>query len=303
MSGFVLNKKVGDTNDGWNHRKSYCRVYSPNDFEFEISIENLLYILENSSSIKGKGIEEEMIFAWDGKDIFLMPVTSPDYQEIQKYSETINANNYIKSKELKIGSTYLSKQNEKFVYMGKFDFWDNDYIYDTKKYELKNKGKRFYFINVDNINKDDKNWRYNYFDIYKSISNKFIQVIDENCHEQYAELFERLECNPAYSPIDDSKDEWINYSFQEFEKVFNDKLKERYSTMHIFDKNKTDLCINRSYDDTYYYNIQERSRIYSRSYDSKRIIVGKSAEEVFNNLQPKYKKIYLRNGKFCRRVN
>lgn len=30
------------------------------DFEFEITIENLLYILENANPIKGKGLEGEL---------------------------------------------------------------------------------------------------------------------------------------------------------------------------------------------------------------------------------------------------
>lgn len=54
VSGFVLNKKVGDYKDGWNHRQAYTRVYDPRGFEFEITIENLLYILENTNSIKEK---------------------------------------------------------------------------------------------------------------------------------------------------------------------------------------------------------------------------------------------------------
>ena len=59
--GFVLNKHAGGVENswGWNARKSYCRVYDPRGFEFEITIENLLYILENCSSIKGKGLEGE----------------------------------------------------------------------------------------------------------------------------------------------------------------------------------------------------------------------------------------------------
>jgi hypothetical protein len=65
-SGFVLNKKVGDYVSDWNHRQAYVRVYDPRDFEFEITIENLLYILENASSIKGKGLEGEFTYGWDG---------------------------------------------------------------------------------------------------------------------------------------------------------------------------------------------------------------------------------------------
>ena len=55
--GFVLNKKVGDYDSGWNHRHAYCRIYDPRGFEFEITFENLLYILENTNSIVGKGLE------------------------------------------------------------------------------------------------------------------------------------------------------------------------------------------------------------------------------------------------------
>ena len=59
--GFVLNKHTGGVENswGWNARKSYCRIYDPRGFEFEITIENLLYILENTSCIKGKGVECE----------------------------------------------------------------------------------------------------------------------------------------------------------------------------------------------------------------------------------------------------
>ena len=83
-SGFVLNKKVGDYKSDWNHRKAYCRVYDPRNYEFEITIENLLYILENSNSIKGKGLEGEFVYGWSGKDLILIPTSSPDYKELMK---------------------------------------------------------------------------------------------------------------------------------------------------------------------------------------------------------------------------
>lgn len=67
ISGFVLNKSVGGYSYRWgDFRQSYVRVYDPRGFEFEITIPNLLYILEYTSSIKGKGLEGEFIYAWDG---------------------------------------------------------------------------------------------------------------------------------------------------------------------------------------------------------------------------------------------
>lgn len=85
--GFVLNKKAGDYSTGWDHRHAYCRVYDPRGFEFEITIENLLYILENANCIKGKGLEGEFIYGWDGKDLVLMPVESPDYKQISEFNK------------------------------------------------------------------------------------------------------------------------------------------------------------------------------------------------------------------------
>jgi len=120
-SGFVLNKKVGDYDSGWSHRQAYTRVYDPRGFEFEITIENLLYILENANSIKGKGLEGEFVFGWDGKNLLLIPVESPDYKELTQYSEMIFQKNYVKAKDLKLGATYKTKSNEEYIYMGRFD--------------------------------------------------------------------------------------------------------------------------------------------------------------------------------------
>lgn len=90
--GFVLNKPAGgrEYSNEWDVRKSYCRVYDPRDFEFEITIENLLYILANCSCVKGKGLEGKFVYGWDGKELILMPVDSPDYKEISAFSDKIN---------------------------------------------------------------------------------------------------------------------------------------------------------------------------------------------------------------------
>ncbi len=83
-SGFVLNKKVGGYDTGWNHRQTYTRVYDPRGFEFEIVIPNLLYILENTSCIKGKGLEDE-------HDILLY-TQAIDLKAIITYLESENGN-------------------------------------------------------------------------------------------------------------------------------------------------------------------------------------------------------------------
>ena len=79
------------------------RVYDPRGFEFEITIENLLYILENANSIKGKGLEGEFVYGWDGKELVLIPTDSPDYQEINSFNKILHEKNTLSQKNLYLG--------------------------------------------------------------------------------------------------------------------------------------------------------------------------------------------------------
>lgn len=141
--GFALNKKVGDYSSDWGHRQAYVRVYDPRDFEFEITVENLLYILEHCSSIKGKGLEGEFVYSWDGKDIVLLPVGTVDYKECKARTEVIQAGDFLKPSELVVGKTYETAKGEKFAYLGKHDYIDycgwyvrEDNVKVTKKFYL-----------------------------------------------------------------------------------------------------------------------------------------------------------------------
>jgi len=69
MEGFILNKKAGGYNYSWNQRQTYCRVFHPLGFEFEIGIENLLFVLEHCDCHKGKKIQGELTMGWDGYSI------------------------------------------------------------------------------------------------------------------------------------------------------------------------------------------------------------------------------------------
>lgn len=262
-SGFVLNKKVGDYSSGWNHRYSYCRVYDPRNFEFEITIENLLYILENANSIKGKGLEGEFVYGWDGKDLVLVPVESPDYKQISKYSDIIHNNESIKAKNLIIGATYLTKNNKERIYMGKYDYYSYGYRwlengeYKTSK-NLKNipvenghgyswykhqipyecidylYGKYFWFaykdydydyIGGERVYRDTYTWR---FEQYKSMSaNKFIICADDKCTTDYSDIYEAMIRTNSFSPRDYDNVKYVPYTFEEF-KEFAEKTEDKY---------------------------------------------------------------------------
>lgn len=304
--GFVLNKKAGDYSTGWDHRHAYCRVYDPRGFEFEITIENLLYILENANCIKGKGLEGEFVYGWDGKDLVLMPVESPDYKEISEFNKIVHNNECIKAKDLIIGATYLTKDNENWIYMGKFDVYDRYGAWE-------NKGKHFWF------------WKSSYFEHYRSIpKNKFIKCVDDKCNEKYANIFDKLEGNPEYSPYDNSKDEYKYFTLDEFKNDHadywrrNQFISEYYikGNKCVFDfcKQNNDLyiirkeqrlnnCWNSYIDDVEVTDIfpttskMVKSNRYPYNDIEEKHMIPVSIEQIFETMKPMYIQKYLANGR------
>lgn len=329
IEGFVLNKHAGGVENswGWNARKSYCRVYDPRGFEFEISIENLLYILENATSTKGKGLEGEFIYGWDGKDLVLMPIESPDYKSIIEYNNIVHSNSYIKAKDLKIGATYLDKNNCEFIYMGRFDRYCKCYKKAGKWFESKYKMERYcenHDIEPDDPNRyynrynpdevstipyekchvfyyEYKNWNGHYdcgFVWHKSISNKFIGCKTEECISNYADLFYLLEGNTNYSPIDDSKDEKIYYTFEEFSnKEFSWHGTYVYSDLF----NSIEVA---KIDEGYIIKENELANklgfkiVRKNQWSTTRDMVPVPLEQIFDKLKPYYVNKYLANGRF-----
>ncbi len=120
--GFVLNKKAGGTSWGWNPRATYCRVFDPRGFEFEISIPNLLFILQECNAMKGKGLEGEFVYAWDGKDLVLLPVNCEEYRASTNFTKLQSGK--VSTKDLVEGCIYKDKQLNDYVYLGKFNWFD-----------------------------------------------------------------------------------------------------------------------------------------------------------------------------------
>ena len=114
--GFVLNKHVGGCKSWWNFRQSYCRIWDPRGFEFEITIPNLLYILETCNCLKGKGLEGKFVYSWDGQDLVLLPVDTEEYrQSVALQQATVE----IKNKDGEVGYAYRSKDDKNLYYLGK----------------------------------------------------------------------------------------------------------------------------------------------------------------------------------------
>lgn len=312
-SGFVLNKKVGDYVCDWNHRQAYVRIYDPRDFEFEITVENLLYILENTSSIVGKGLEGEFVYGWNGKDLILIPTSSPDYVEISKFNEKIFKNEYVKSKDLVLGGTYRTKNDEEYIYMGRFDLHgdkarrvedgkSNGYGYYCNYhyvYDQVNKGKHYWFARKRNTYQGES---YYSFLTVRSLGQKFIETVSTECDAEYSQIYEQMESKTDFSPYDSSKDEYVPMTLDEF-KEYVDKNNHWNEIKFISMQNGKYVNIKLDYNRN-----QKIFCTYHRTdgwYNSKQEVkpIGDgSAEYIFNMYHPVHKNEYLENGKFYRKV-
>jgi len=172
LEGFVLNKKAGGNKYGWNPRQTYCRVYDPRGFEFEITIPNLLYILENANSIKGKGLEGKFIYGWQGKDLVLVPENSPEFEEMLNYTKIQDGKVY--KKDMKVGRVYCNKDNNRLVYMGDF--------YEINWYGIPSTKKKLWFAHED----DEKK-----FINYAAATS--IKVDTGETNPDFADLMDKLE--------------------------------------------------------------------------------------------------------------
>jgi len=341
MDGFVLNKKVGGYAGSWgNFRQAYVRVYDPRGFEFEISVPNLLYILEHTSSIKGKGLDGEFVYGWDGTELVLIPVCSPDYVSLTELNAKRFESKVIKAKDLVIGGEYLTKKNQHYIYMGRFDAYDHIYHFDGKwfltrglmekysretdkplytegrwtgwghqknnlyTYEVGCVGKRHFFATLDG-----------YFTNFKSISGLFIDTVSTEPAANYAELFEKMEGQTSYSPYDPSKDKICLCTEEEnlrlLEKVDHYRWSVDFTTM--IDGKLVKCSISHPYTDSsnpkyvcsFCSGCKENMSDYFEfeddgTRDGK--MVPLEAAEIFAKLHPYCTDQYLQNGKFYRRV-
>ena len=285
--GFVLNKKAGDYSTDWNHRKAYCRVYDPRGFEFEITIDNLVYILENASCIKGKGLDGEFVYSWDGKDLVLMPVSSPDYQMLKSNSDQINKNECIKSKDLIEGHTYRTKDGNLLCYLGKRVKYE--YTYDGE-YNIKSKKKCFVFYNPDSKYRFEmlKTW----LSFPKTI---FIEHVGED-YKNYTKGIQTMMLHEEFTPVDHSKtkfvpaDEW---------KIINDRYWPRFYIKK--DDEFIHVEVRTSYG-PYMTNYVIRECV--RDYRGGRILSNaySSKQELVHQCEPYCKALYFENGTFFKHI-
>ena len=147
-NNYVFNK--GIKRDGhWGSGRSVIRVHDPREFEFEISVDNLIGLLMHSDVSK-RDIVEECVFAWLGSELILLPVNSEEYQKSLVYTE--KQSQAVSTKSLVPGHVYSQKkQDGNLIYLGFYQWYEMGYDrgdYNTKRQF--NKGKRHIFVDENN---------------------------------------------------------------------------------------------------------------------------------------------------------
>lgn len=122
--GFVLNKRAGGKAGSWssNTRQEYVRVYDPRDFEFEITIPNMLFILGECNCHRGKGLEGKFVYGWDGTSLVLVPVSCEEYRKSQEFT-ALKESAGVKAKELILGATYETRNQVVLTYLGRMPYY------------------------------------------------------------------------------------------------------------------------------------------------------------------------------------
>lgn len=246
--GFVLNKSIHGSRYDWNPRETKCRVYDPRGWEFEIDIPNLLYILQNATSTKGKGLEGKFIYGWDGKELVLIPEQAPEFKQMQEFSKLQTGK--IGVKDLQVGYIYIDKDLNKYVYMGKM------FVYDTYTYTENFLGYRRAYPKERYVFKSLG--RYTDFESTSGLS-KFIKK--EGLHSEYAEFQEELMKKPNYNPGE-------KFKKLKFEKITLSELKGRKPSIFVGKMKDKFYLLTPYYNwDNYYKDIASFSN-YNECYNS-----------------------------------
>jgi hypothetical protein len=190
-SGFVINK--GIRRFSWSHfgsGRSMCRIYDPRGIEFEITIENLAGLLMHTDCLR-REIQGELVYAWCGGDLMLLPCNSEEYQKAKSYTE-LQAKK-VGARELKEGATYVTKGEDHLVYLGRHMWYE---IKDKHGETNRREGKKLHIF----CDMEGKRFR-----PIKSVPSTIAAVENEHPHDETASWID------AYLKIEAAAEivEWI----------------------------------------------------------------------------------------------
>jgi hypothetical protein len=262
VDGFMFNKGV-ERYGYFGSGRSLIRIHHPDEFEFEVSIDNLIGILMNTDVSK-RYIQGKCVFAWAGKDLVLLPINSVEYQEATKYTEKQSAN--ISTKDLKKGFKYsLKKSEELFTYLGYFEYYSNNDYINLTNYNNNSKAAKKHIFYSDNgsftsllasqlancvSNEVDQEYQ-NYYDkFFKSIYSKNLNTI---ILDKPDFTISKNRAKSIYKDFGENLIISVSKNINSDNKIYFDKYYNRATGINFFAYKKTDSGYQ-SYTKDYYYS-------------------------------------------------
>lgn len=184
--GFHLNKGV-QRNGYYGGGRSMCRIYDDRGFEFEITIDNLMFILMGDDCLK-RGLQGSYVYAWSGNNLVLLPTNSEEYLNSQKF--TALQGKSITKEDLTPGITYRTKQQKDLTFIGKTDWLEKNYkgeIMVNNGYVFYEETMHYCYCNNANAYKPNCN-----FVLLQKIDSLAIAVTDTPV-SNYAELVDKFQ--------------------------------------------------------------------------------------------------------------
>jgi hypothetical protein len=254
-------------------------VYDPRGFEFEISVPNLLFILQECNAMKGKGLEGTFVYAWEGKDLVLLPTTSLDYQESQKFTEMQSQK--IGVKDLVEGCTYKTKQMEEYIYLGKFNWFEEHYRYSSDRHDKVSCGKRQVFYKVEKPKYGERIESFTGLAKFATKTNdtpvsNYAELLDEFNKSKFSGIIDNLEEIDIYIPTELSHSYGSRESFGDCYLPLGNDQYEIYSL-------ETDEV---EYPNSSYYN-RTRNKVKTYKLTSKKVVTFKDGDFKIKTIKPK----------------
>jgi hypothetical protein len=134
-------------------------------------------------------LDGEFVYSWDGKDLVLLPVSSPDYIACKAYTDLQDVK-FNSRQDLHEGFLYLTNKQEELVYLGRHevctDSWHNKVPFEIEeRYRVSTKifQKRHVFAKIT-----ENGVGYEFLNGFSRIKQK----ISDDCHSDFANLVDKF---------------------------------------------------------------------------------------------------------------
>lgn len=124
ITGLSLNKSIQRDNYHFGSGRNMIRVYDPRGFEYEITTDNLIGIINYCDLVKGE-LQGEYVYAWTkAGHLVLLPKNSEQYKKATEHTTVRNTK--VSARDFTPGQVYDTKQGERAVYLGRMQYTDTE---------------------------------------------------------------------------------------------------------------------------------------------------------------------------------